>query len=88
MGHAGFKTRSRGHLVNRTGTVPPEWKQATVIPIPKPGSHYRPRHPPGALRIALSALNYTPGALLEEEAGMLPLDLRRKQQSINFWARA
>ncbi|KAH3876297.1 hypothetical protein DPMN_000136 [Dreissena polymorpha] len=30
----------------------------------------------------------TPGALLEEEAGMLPLDLRRKQQSLNFWARA
>ncbi|KAH3859922.1 hypothetical protein DPMN_102743 [Dreissena polymorpha] len=36
-----------------------------------------------ALRIALRALNCTPGALLEEEAGMLPLDLRRKQQSLN-----
>ncbi|KAH3890562.1 hypothetical protein DPMN_014647 [Dreissena polymorpha] len=41
-----------------------------------------------ALRIALRALNCTPGALLEEEAGVLPLDLRRKQQSLNFWARA
>ena len=41
-----------------------------------------------ALRIALRALNCTSGALLEEEAGMLPLDLRRKQQSLNFWARA
>ncbi|KAH3880174.1 hypothetical protein DPMN_004086 [Dreissena polymorpha] len=40
-----------------------------------------------ALRIALRALNCTPGALLEEEAGVLPLDLRRKQQSLNFWAR-
>ncbi|KAH3851386.1 hypothetical protein DPMN_093866 [Dreissena polymorpha] len=40
------------------------------------------------LRIALRALNCTPGALLEEEAGVLPLDLRRKQQSLNFWARA
>ncbi|KAH3782431.1 hypothetical protein DPMN_160346 [Dreissena polymorpha] len=41
-----------------------------------------------ALRIALRSLNCTTGALLEEEAGMLPLDLRRKQQSLNFWARA
>ncbi|KAH3855630.1 hypothetical protein DPMN_098200 [Dreissena polymorpha] len=41
-----------------------------------------------ALRIALRALNCTPGALLEEEAGMLPIGLRRKQQSLNFWARA
>ncbi|KAH3817988.1 hypothetical protein DPMN_119573 [Dreissena polymorpha] len=41
-----------------------------------------------ALRIALRALNCTPGALLEEEAGVLPLGLRRKQQSLNFWARA
>ncbi|KAH3864304.1 hypothetical protein DPMN_027320 [Dreissena polymorpha] len=41
-----------------------------------------------ALRVALRALNCTPGALLEEEAGVLPLELRRKQQSLNFWARA
>ncbi|KAH3770220.1 hypothetical protein DPMN_171504 [Dreissena polymorpha] len=41
-----------------------------------------------ALRIALRALNCTPGALLEKEAGVLPLDLRRKQQSLNCWARA
>ncbi|KAH3880680.1 hypothetical protein DPMN_004602 [Dreissena polymorpha] len=41
-----------------------------------------------ALRIAMRALNCTPGALLEEEAGMLHLDLRRKQQSLNIWARA
>ncbi|KAH3791436.1 hypothetical protein DPMN_144922 [Dreissena polymorpha] len=41
-----------------------------------------------ALKIALRALNCTPGALLEEEAGVLPLDLRRKQQSLNFWTRA
>ncbi|KAH3882340.1 hypothetical protein DPMN_006275 [Dreissena polymorpha] len=41
-----------------------------------------------ALRIALKALNCSPGALLEEEASVLPLDLRRKQQSLNFWARA
>ncbi|KAH3823461.1 hypothetical protein DPMN_125262 [Dreissena polymorpha] len=41
-----------------------------------------------ALRIALRALSCTPGALLEEEAGILPLDLRRNQQSLNFLARA
>ncbi|KAH3817774.1 hypothetical protein DPMN_119329 [Dreissena polymorpha] len=36
----------------------------------------------------LRVLICTPGALLEEEAGMLPLDLRREQKSLNFWARA
>ncbi|KAH3861735.1 hypothetical protein DPMN_024669 [Dreissena polymorpha] len=41
-----------------------------------------------ALRIALRAQSCTPGALLEEEAGILLLDLRRNQQSLNFWARA
>ncbi|KAH3751012.1 hypothetical protein DPMN_185553 [Dreissena polymorpha] len=40
---------------------------------------------PKALRIALRALNCTPCALLEEEAS---LDSPKKQQSLNFWARA
>ncbi|KAH3868575.1 hypothetical protein DPMN_031725 [Dreissena polymorpha] len=41
-----------------------------------------------ALRIALRALSCTPRALLEEEASILPLDLCRNQQSLNFRARA
>ncbi|XP_052778558.1 uncharacterized protein LOC128216002 [Mya arenaria] len=40
-----------------------------------------------ALRIALRALPCTPACMLEEEAGILPLALRRRQQIINFWAR-
>ena len=40
-----------------------------------------------ALRIALRALTCTPIQLLEEEAGILPLKLRREQQTLNYWAR-
>ena len=40
-----------------------------------------------ALVIALAALPSTPLYLLEQEAGMEPLDLRRESQSLKYWAR-
>ena len=41
-----------------------------------------------ALRIALGALNSTPTHKLEAEAGVLPLAIRCKAQTVNYWARA
>ena len=41
-----------------------------------------------ALRLALRALNSTPVYLLEAEAGVPPLKLRREDMTVKYWARA
>ena len=41
-----------------------------------------------ALRTALGALTSTPIYLLEAEAGVPPLNLRREDQTVKYWARA
>lgn len=40
-----------------------------------------------ALRLALGALHSTPGYLLEVEAGVPPLNIRRMEQTVKYWAR-
>lgn len=41
-----------------------------------------------ALRIALRALSTTPAYMLEIEAGITPLGIRRQEQCVKYWARA